>query len=62
VRVDTAAVEDLLCRVGRLAEDLPEVAELDLILVLASLTASWPWTSNSGSPRSVPNPMRRCGY
>jgi acyl-CoA synthetase (NDP forming)/GNAT superfamily N-acetyltransferase len=27
---DTAAVEDLLQRLGRLAEDLPEVAELDL--------------------------------
>jgi len=28
--VDTRAVEDLLQRLGRLAEDLPEVAELDL--------------------------------
>jgi acyl-CoA synthetase (NDP forming)/GNAT superfamily N-acetyltransferase len=28
--VDTAAVEDLLQRIGRLAEELPEVAELDL--------------------------------
>lgn len=27
---DTAAFEDLLLRVGRMAEDLPEVAELDL--------------------------------
>ncbi|MEU8006051.1 GNAT family N-acetyltransferase [Catellatospora sp. NPDC049111] len=27
---DTAALEDLLMRVGRLAEDLPEVAEIDL--------------------------------
>lgn len=27
---DTQALEDLLCRLGRLAEDLPEVAELDL--------------------------------
>ncbi|MDW5330411.1 GNAT family N-acetyltransferase [Plantactinospora sp. KLBMP9567] len=33
--VDTAAVEDLLSRLGRLAEDLPEVAELDLNPVLA---------------------------
>src|SRR5262249_9776854 len=33
--VDTAAVEDLLLRLGRLAEDLPEVAELDLNPVLA---------------------------
>ncbi|GAA3762258.1 hypothetical protein GCM10022225_54960 [Plantactinospora mayteni] len=32
--VDTAAVQDLLCRLGRLAEDLPEVAELDLNPVL----------------------------
>jgi acyl-CoA synthetase (NDP forming)/N-acetylglutamate synthase-like GNAT family acetyltransferase len=28
--VDTAAVEDLIQRLGRLAEDLPEVSELDL--------------------------------
>ena len=33
--VDTAAVEDLVQRLGRLAEDLPEVAELDLNPVLA---------------------------
>ncbi|GAB1646304.1 GNAT family N-acetyltransferase [Krasilnikovia sp. MM14-A1259] len=35
VPVDTAAVEDLLLRVSRLAEDLPEVSELDLNPVLA---------------------------
>ncbi len=33
--VDTAALEDLLLRLGRLAEDMPEVAELDLNPVLA---------------------------
>ena len=33
--MDTAALEDLLLRLGRLAEDLPEVAELDLNPVLA---------------------------
>ena len=33
--VDTGAVEDLLLRLGRLAEELPEVAELDLNPVLA---------------------------
>jgi acyl-CoA synthetase (NDP forming)/GNAT superfamily N-acetyltransferase len=33
--VDTRAVEDLLLRLGRLAEELPEVAELDLNPVLA---------------------------
>ena len=32
---DTAALEDLLLRLGRLAEELPEVAELDLNPVLA---------------------------
>jgi hypothetical protein len=31
---DTAAVEALVLRLGRLAEDLPEVAELDLNPVL----------------------------
>jgi len=33
--VDTVALEDLLLRVGRLAEELPAVAELDLNPVLA---------------------------
>jgi acyl-CoA synthetase (NDP forming) len=33
--VDVAALEDLLLRLGRLAEDLPEVAELDLNPVIA---------------------------
>jgi acyl-CoA synthetase (NDP forming)/L-amino acid N-acyltransferase YncA len=33
--VDTAALEDLTLRVGRLAEDFPEIAELDLNPVLA---------------------------
>ncbi|MFY1692412.1 GNAT family N-acetyltransferase [Plantactinospora sp. WMMB782] len=32
--VDTGAVENLLCRLGQLATDLPEVAELDLNPVL----------------------------
>jgi len=34
--VNTTAVEDLLLRLGRLAEELPEVAELDLNPVLVS--------------------------
>jgi acyl-CoA synthetase (NDP forming) len=34
-RVHTHALEDLLVRLGQLAEDLPEVAELDLNPVLA---------------------------
>jgi acyl-CoA synthetase (NDP forming) len=33
--VDVPALEDLLLRVARLAEDLPEVVELDLNPVLA---------------------------
>ena len=32
---DTGAVEDLIARIGRLAEELPEIAELDLNPVLA---------------------------
>jgi acyl-CoA synthetase (NDP forming) len=32
---DTTAVADLLLRIGRLADDLPEVAELDLNPVIA---------------------------
>jgi acyl-CoA synthetase (NDP forming)/GNAT superfamily N-acetyltransferase len=34
--VNTAALEDLLLRLGRLADELPEVAELDLNPILAS--------------------------
>jgi acyl-CoA synthetase (NDP forming) len=34
--VDTAAVEELLTRLGRLAEDLPEIAEMDLNPILVS--------------------------
>jgi acyl-CoA synthetase (NDP forming) len=34
--VSVDAVEDLLLRLGRLAEDLPEVAELDLNPILVS--------------------------
>jgi acyl-CoA synthetase (NDP forming) len=34
--VDVAALEDLLVRVGRLAEDIPEIAEMDLNPVIAS--------------------------
>ena len=49
--IDTDAVEDLLLRLGQLAEDLPEVVELDLNPVLVSATGllvvdakmrSWP--------------------
>lgn len=38
--VDIPAVEDLLLRLGRLAEDLPEVAELDLNPILVSETGA----------------------
>jgi acyl-CoA synthetase (NDP forming) len=34
--VDVAALEDLLVRVGRLAEDIPEIAEMDLNPVIVS--------------------------
>jgi acyl-CoA synthetase (NDP forming)/L-amino acid N-acyltransferase YncA len=38
--VDTGAVEDLLLRLGRLADDLPEVAELDLNPILVSASGA----------------------
>ena len=34
--VDTSAIEDLIIRIGRLAEDLPEVADLRLMPVIVS--------------------------
>jgi acyl-CoA synthetase (NDP forming) len=36
--VDTASLEDMLLRLGRLAEDLPEVAELNLSRVIVTAT------------------------
>ncbi len=38
--VDVAAVEELLLRIGRLAEDVPELAELDCNPVVASSSAA----------------------
>jgi acetyl coenzyme A synthetase (ADP forming)-like protein len=38
--VDVAALEDVLLRVGRLAEDVPEVAEMDLNPVIVSETGA----------------------
>ena len=44
----TAALRDTLLRVSRLADDLPQVAELDLNPVIVRRTASSPWTRVSG--------------
>jgi hypothetical protein len=59
--VDTAALEQVALRLGRLAEDLPEVAELRLAPVVAAASArircparsAWPgprhaWTDRAG--------------
>ena len=64
--MDTAALEDLLLRLGRLAEDLPEVAELDLNPVLAGpagvlavdvkLRLARRWASRTRTCAACPNP------
>ncbi len=63
--VNVAAVEDLLLRLGRLAEDLPEVAELDLNPVLVSpdgavaVDTKLRLTPVSGEPDAVLRQLRR---
>ena len=68
---DVAAVEDLLLRVSRLADDLPEVADLELNPVLvgasgrglavvgATCTLSPPLVRTDGGPRALPGPAPR---
>ena len=56
---DLAGLRDTLLRVSRLADDLPQVAELDLNPVIARPTASPPWTPGSGSPATAA-PTRSC--
>ena len=38
--VDVAALQDLLLRVGRLVEDIPEVSEMDLNPVIVSTSGA----------------------
>jgi acyl-CoA synthetase (NDP forming) len=63
--VNIAAVEDLLVRLGRLAEDLPEVAELDLNPVLVSpdgaiaVDTKLRLTPLQGEPDAVLRQLRR---
>jgi len=45
---DVTALQDMLLRVARLAEDLPELAELDLNRSSPGQMAPWPWTSRCG--------------
>ena len=51
---DTAALADALLRVSRLADDRPEVSELDPNPVVAGRTASGAWTCGCGSARQSP--------
>ena len=44
---DLGALRDLLLRVSRLADDLPEVTDLDLNPVIARPDGVWPWTRGS---------------
>jgi acyl-CoA synthetase (NDP forming) len=63
--VNTGAVEDLVVRLGRLAEDVPEVAELDLNPVLVSADSAVAvdtklrLTPVSGEPDAVLRQLRR---
>ncbi|GAA3340799.1 hypothetical protein GCM10020358_29720 [Amorphoplanes nipponensis] len=65
--VDTAALEDLVLRLGRLAEDLPEIAELDLNPVLAgpdgvvAVDAKLRLAPVSGEPDAVTRRLRSAG-
>jgi len=49
---DLRALRDLLLRVSRLADDLPEVTDLDLNPVIASRTGHSSWTHGSRSRRT----------
>ena len=48
---DLAALRDVLLRVSRLTDDLPEIAELDLNPVIARADGASRWTRGSGSRR-----------
>ena len=56
---DLDALRDLLLRLARLADDLPEVADLDLTPVLASPRGAFPARPASAWPRPNP-PTRSC--
>ena len=56
---DTAALADVLLRVSRLADDLPEVAELDLNPVVASPDRGGHRTPGSASCPPSTDPLRR---
>ena len=56
--VDLEALAEMLSRVARLAEDLPEVVEMSLNPVVASPEVSWRSTLASVSRRR--RPSRRC--
>ena len=58
---DPVALVDLLLRLGRLAEDLPEVAELDLNPILAGPTAASWSTPACASPPPTRSPASRAG-
>ena len=51
--VDVAALEELVLRLSRLKDDLPEVESLDLSLVLAGATGAEVLRASEASPRSA---------
>ena len=58
---DVRSLTDLVLRLGRLADDLPQVAELDLNPVLADSDAASPSTPASGSLAQPMNIGSRAG-
>jgi hypothetical protein len=61
--VGLGSLKDMLLRVSRMADDLPQMTELDLSPVIARREVPWPLTPGSASsPRNPPTPTcANCG-